>query len=103
MSKSFQNDQSERKPSELNERKEKDANRSINDLSVIEPDDDGRRCEISEAKRPFLDAVLAILEEQRDYWPLSDRQIHYRLLGEWQQLSAFCKWGPTWTRKPGNR
>jgi hypothetical protein len=39
-----------------------------------------RRSEISEARAPFLAAVKCILEEQRAYWPLSDRQIHYRLL-----------------------
>lgn len=35
---------------------------------------------ISAAKRPMLDAVKAILESQRAFWPLSDRQIHYGLL-----------------------
>ena len=64
-----------------NDRKAKEWERSLNSLSAIDPDDDGRRCEISEAKRPFLDAILRVLEEQRAYWPLSDRQIHYRLLG----------------------
>jgi len=38
------------------------------------------RARISAAKQPFLDAILAILEERRDFWPLSDRQIHYPLL-----------------------
>src|SRR5262249_13205879 len=53
----------------------------IKGLNVIEPGYGAQRCEISAAKRPFLDAILRILDEQRDYWPLSDRQIHYRLLG----------------------
>jgi hypothetical protein len=65
----------------VNDREAKEQKRSLNSLSAIDPDNDGRRCEISEAKRPFLDAILRVLEEQRDYWPLSDRQIHYRLLG----------------------
>lgn len=39
-----------------------------------------RRAEITEAKRPFLDAILAVLEDRRDFWPVSDRQIHYGLL-----------------------
>ena len=65
----------------VNDREAKEQKRSLNCLSAIDPDNDGRRCEISEAKRPFLDAILRVLEEQRDYWPLSDRQIHYRLLG----------------------
>jgi hypothetical protein len=62
-----------------------------NSLSPIDPFDDGRRPEISAAKRPFLDAVLRILEEQRDYWPLSDRQIHYRLLGDNAPLTHASK------------
>ncbi len=65
----------------VNDRKEKDEDRSLNSLTVIDPVDDGRRCQISKAKKPFLDAILRVLEEQREYWPLSDRQIHYRLLG----------------------
>lgn len=39
-----------------------------------------RRAEISEAKVPFLKAIMKILDEMKNYWPLSDRQIHYRLL-----------------------
>ena len=38
------------------------------------------RCEISRAKQPFLDAILKIMTEWREYWPLSDRRIHYPLL-----------------------
>jgi hypothetical protein len=56
--------------------------RDDNTLSEIDPLDDGRRSELSSAKQPFIDAVLRVLAEQRKYWPLSDRQIHYRLLGE---------------------
>jgi hypothetical protein len=73
----------------INERKEKE--RSSNSLTEIDPSHDGRRCEISAAKRPFLDAILRILEEQCDYWPLSDRQIHYRLLGEDAPLTHASK------------
>jgi hypothetical protein len=65
----------------VSERKEKDDERTSNSLTAIDPDHDGSRCEISRAKHPFLDAVLRILDAHRDYWPLSDRQIHYRLLG----------------------
>ena len=35
---------------------------------------------ISAAKRPMLDAILAIVEEYEAEWPLSDRQVHYLLL-----------------------
>jgi hypothetical protein len=38
------------------------------------------RKEITAAKGPLLDAIRQVLEENREYWPLSDRQVHYRLL-----------------------
>ena len=38
------------------------------------------RSEISDAKHPFLDAIKAVLDAMKDYWPLSDRQVHYALL-----------------------
>ncbi len=40
------------------------------------------RCAISDAKKPFLDAVIAIIKRLEDFWPLSDRQIHYQLLND---------------------
>jgi hypothetical protein len=65
------------------EREAKEVRRS-NDctLSVIATHGNKRRCDFSPAKRPLLDAILRIVEEQREFWPLSVRQIHYRLLGE---------------------
>jgi hypothetical protein len=65
----------------VNERKEKQNQRNIDHLSVIDPFSDGRRCKITKAKLPLLDAIRRVLNEQRDYWPLSARQVHYRLLG----------------------
>ncbi len=38
------------------------------------------RATITDAKKPMLDAILAILEERREFWPMSDRAIHYGLL-----------------------
>jgi hypothetical protein len=38
------------------------------------------RAAISDAKRPFLDAVLKVLKEYRSHLPVSERQIHYALL-----------------------
>ncbi len=38
------------------------------------------RAAISFAKRGFLNAILAVLKDNRSFWPLSDRQVHYRLL-----------------------
>lgn len=77
----------------VNERREKDNDRHLSDLSAIEPNDDGERCEISEAKKPFLDAIIRILEEQREYWPLTLRQVHYRLLGPNAPLTHASKLG----------
>ncbi len=38
------------------------------------------RKEISVAKQQMLDAVVTIINEQKEYWPLSDRQVHYEML-----------------------
>jgi hypothetical protein len=39
-----------------------------------------RRNPISSAKAPMLDAIDAIIEEMKSFWPITDRQIHYGLL-----------------------
>jgi hypothetical protein len=39
-----------------------------------------QRSRITAAKEPFLDAICEVLVELKDYWPLSDRRIHYALL-----------------------
>jgi hypothetical protein len=41
-----------------------------------------KRHKISKAKRPFLDACLRVLGELEDYWPVSDRKVHYELLND---------------------
>lgn len=41
-----------------------------------------RRCEVSAAKDGFVWAILRVLEDNRDYWPLSVRQVHYLLLND---------------------
>jgi len=38
------------------------------------------RAGISEAKLPMLLAITQILKERREFWPMSDRTIHYALL-----------------------
>jgi hypothetical protein len=53
-----------------------------------------RRAAISAAKEPFLNAIMTVLENQRDYWPLTDRRIHYALLNDPPLIHA---------RKPGSR
>ena len=98
----------------VSEREAKEARRS-NDctLSLIETHGNKRRCDFSPAKKPLLDAILRIVEEQREFWPLSVRQIHYRLLGENAPLihaleTGFAAIGtiatatvPRWTWRPG--
>ena len=41
-----------------------------------------RRCGISGAKTPMLNAIINVLNEHRKFWPLSVRAIHYRLLNK---------------------
>jgi hypothetical protein len=41
-----------------------------------------RRHGISAAKKPFTEAVQKVIEELRNYWPLSLRQVHYSLLND---------------------
>lgn len=41
-----------------------------------------RRADISTAKLPMLNAVIAILNDQRKFRPLSDRRIHYAMLND---------------------
>lgn len=49
-------------------------------LRVLEASRARRRAEISDAKRPLLEAAQGVLNQYRGYWPLTLRQIHYRLL-----------------------
>jgi hypothetical protein len=39
-----------------------------------------KRSRLTDAKEPFVQAVLKVLEARRKFWPLSDRFIHYQLL-----------------------
>ena len=41
-----------------------------------------RRAEITAAKEPFLNAILKVLADNKEFLPLSDRSIHYRLLND---------------------
>jgi hypothetical protein len=52
------------------------------DIETIELKDARKRCKISKAKEPFLEACLAVLRARHDYWPLTVRQIHYALLND---------------------
>jgi ParB-like chromosome segregation protein Spo0J len=63
----------------LSERIER-ANIDLGRLSVIQLRDEKYRAEISKAKQPMLNAINEVLEQNRAFWPLSDRQVHYYLL-----------------------
>jgi hypothetical protein len=64
------------------ERRKKECERMLDSgLSDVEGKNLKGRAKISEASMPFLRAALAVIHEQRAFWPLSVRQIHYRLLG----------------------
>jgi hypothetical protein len=41
-----------------------------------------RRAQITDAKEPFVAAILSVLDELADFKPLSARQIHYALLND---------------------
>jgi hypothetical protein len=62
----------------INERKE--ASRVSGEF--IEIKGTKTRAEISRAKQAMLDAALRVIYDQREYWPLSDRVIHYELLND---------------------
>ncbi|NOT00451.1 MAG: ParB N-terminal domain-containing protein [Phycisphaerales bacterium] len=50
--------------------------------STVEMSGRKGRKRISEQKRAMTEAVMAAIGERREYWPLSDRQIHYVLLND---------------------
>jgi hypothetical protein len=41
-----------------------------------------KRSKISKGRLPFLEATVRAIESLRDFWPLSDRTIHYQLLND---------------------
>lgn len=55
--------------------------RSFVDIESFEIVGEKRRFGIK-GNRPLLDAAIKVIDELRDYWPLSDRQIHYKLLND---------------------
>ena len=62
-------------------------------LSEVTSDDDGQRCQLSAAKQPMIDAIRRIIREHYEHWPLTVRQIHYRLLGPQAPLRHASKPG----------
>lgn len=52
----------------------------VSDQEVTAKNVKGRK-KISKAKAPLLEAALRVINAHGEFWPLSVRQIHYRLLG----------------------
>lgn len=52
------------------------------DAEVIKIEGKKKRAAISFAKEPFLEAILRVLEANRQFWPVTDRYIHYQLLND---------------------
>jgi hypothetical protein len=52
------------------------------DTTVIKIKGRKQRARISSAKEPLLNAISAVMDERRDFWPLTERQIHYALLND---------------------
>lgn len=50
------------------------------DLAAIDVRKARKRKKITAAKMPMLRAVQSVIDENRDFWPLTVRQVHYRLL-----------------------
>lgn len=57
-------------------------NRSNVNVPMLEVNGEKVRAQISINKYPFLNAIIQILNQRRNFWPLSDRQIHYALLND---------------------
>lgn len=51
-------------------------------LRVLQAGAAARRSEVSDAKQEMLRAALEVFDKYRDFWPLTLRQVHYRLLGK---------------------
>jgi hypothetical protein len=49
-------------------------------VDAIELEERKARSAISAARQPFLDAIKCIVEDLKEFWPLTDRQVHYQLL-----------------------
>ena len=68
----------------VEEQREKDRERKfgsdLSDQAVYGKNLAGRK-KISKASMPFLEAALRVINAHEEFWPLSVRQIHYRLLG----------------------
>lgn len=81
----------ERLIEERNEKKEERRYGSRMSDHLMEASTIAGRKQISEAKLPFLDAALKVVNAHKEFWPLSVRQVHYRLLGDGAPLKHASK------------
>jgi hypothetical protein len=58
------------------------AEQSEVEAEFLEIGDRKVRSKITDAKVPMLEAIIKIIDAYREFWPLSDRSIHYYLLGD---------------------
>ena len=70
------------------------AKASVDTTGVIQIEGRKHRAEITDAKRPLLEAVQRVLEDRKAYLPLTVRQVHYGLLNNPPLIHA---------KKPGSR
>jgi hypothetical protein len=68
--------------------------RAVVNADTIAIEGHKHRARITAAKAPFLDAIQTVLDARREFWPLTDRQIHYALLNDPPLIHA---------GKPGSR
>jgi hypothetical protein len=54
--------------------------RTYSHLQVIDISGEKRRWRFSKAKRPFVDIIVERVLAKEEFWPLTDRRIHYDLL-----------------------
>ena len=54
--------------------------RAVAECAAMDDVEIRRRAEVSRAKWPMLQAVIAVVNDLREFWPLSLRTIHYNLL-----------------------
>jgi len=79
---------------ELVQHRTKRSRKAMAECDRMTVDTKRRRAAISAGKQPMLDAVLAVVEALREFWPLSLRTVHYNLLNDPPLRHS---------RKPGSR
>ena len=66
----------------LIDERERAMDERVADLIPMDVDREKLSHAITERRKPFLDAVVKVVEKLQPFWPLSVRQIHYQLLND---------------------